>query len=199
MQVIPLYNGYEIFIFKKMALFLQKELKNHMKKYFLASCLLLLTFIAQAQNKKNFPAVNIKTLDGKPFNTKDLDNNGKPMVVSFWATWCKPCIQELMNISEVYEQWQKETGVKLIAISIDDARNTAKVPGFVKGKDWKYEVYLDPNSDLKRELGVNNVPHTFLLDGNKNIVWDHNSYTNGDEEKLYELIQKLTKGEPIKE
>lgn len=170
-----------------------------MKKIIVLTFVFILTQLLHAQNKKPLPAVNIKTLDGKAFNTKDFDNNGKPIIISFWATWCKPCIQELINISEVYEQWQKETNVKLIAISIDDARNTAKVPSFVKGKDWKYEVYLDVNSDFKRELGVNNVPHTFLLDGNKNIVWDHNSYTNGDEEKLYELVKKLSKGEVIKE
>ncbi len=171
-----------------------------MKKNFLI--ILMLFFIGLqllAQSKRPIPSVNIKTLDGKSFNTKDFDNNGKPIILSFWATWCKPCIQELVNIAEVYEEWQKETGVKLIAISIDDARNTAKVPSIVKGKDWKYEVYLDVNSDFKRELGVNNVPHTFLIDGNKNIVWDHNSYTNGDEEKLYELIKKVANGETIKE
>jgi len=170
-----------------------------MKKTVFGVLFLLSSITLIAQNKKTFPSVGIKTIDGKAFNSKDFDNNGKPIIVSFWATWCKPCIQELINISEVYEEWQKETGVKLIAISIDDARNTAKVPGFVKGKDWKYEVYLDPNSDLKREMGVNNVPHTFLLDGNKNIVWDHNSYSNGDEEKLYELVKKVAKGESIKE
>ncbi len=170
-----------------------------MKKNIFIVVILIAFQCVFAQSKRPLPSVNIKTIDGKAFNSKEFDNNGKPIIISFWATWCKPCIQELINISEVYEEWQKETGVKLIAISIDDARNTAKVPSFVKGKDWKYEVYLDVNSDFKRELGVNNVPHTFLLDGNKNVVWDHNSYTNGDEEKLYELVKKLSKGETIKE
>ena len=69
-------------------------------------------------NKRPLPSVDIKTLDGKSFNSADFDNGGKPMIINFWATWCKPCIAELTNIEEVYEEWVKETGVKIIAVSI---------------------------------------------------------------------------------
>jgi cytochrome c biogenesis protein CcmG/thiol:disulfide interchange protein DsbE len=158
-----------------------------------------LVFAQSSENARAFPEVSIKTLDGKSISTKDFDNGGKPIVVSFWATWCKPCVNELTNMAELYEQWQKQTGVKVIAISIDDARNTAKVAPFVNGKGWDYEVYTDPNSDLKRALNINLVPHTFLLDGQKNIVWQHNSYTEGDEIKLFELVKKVAEGKPIAE
>lgn len=120
-------------------------------------------------------------------------------VVNFWATWCKPCIQELIAIQDSYEDLVAETGVKLIAISIDDARNAAKVRPFVEGRAWEYEVYLDVNQDFKRALNVNNVPHTFLLDGNRMIVWDHNSYSPGDEEHLFELVRTLAAGKPLEE
>jgi hypothetical protein len=105
----------------------------------------------------------------------------------------------LTNISDLYDDWKEKTGVKLIAISIDDARNMAKVAPFVNGKGWDYEVYLDSNADLKRALNVNLVPHTFLLDGKKQIVWQHNSYTEGDEIKLFDLIQKVAAGKTIAE
>jgi peroxiredoxin len=162
----------------------------------------LLTVSAQAQildNKRPMPEVDIKSIDGKNINTKEFDNGDAPIVISFWATWCKPCVTELTNISEVYDEWQEETGVKLIAISIDDARNQTKVAPFVNGKGWDYEVYLDPNADLKRALNVNLVPHTFLLDKDNQIVWQHNSYAEGDEEHLYELVKKLARGESIPE
>ncbi|MFC5271502.1 TlpA family protein disulfide reductase [Adhaeribacter terreus] len=171
-----------------------------MKKVFVSLCLSLLVFAAQAQttdNARKLPAVDVKTLDGKTFNTSQLSNNGKPVIISFWATWCKPCISELINISDVYEDWQKETGVKLVAISIDDVRNAAKVGPLVNGKAWTYDVYLDQNQDLKRALNVNNVPHTFLLNGNGEIVWQHNAYAEGDEKHLYELVKKVSVGEAI--
>ncbi len=115
---------------------------------------LLATTFGFSQESRSLPNVKVKTLAGDAFNISELDNNNKPMVISFWATWCKPCKKELNNISEVYEDWQEETGVKLVAISIDDTRSMSKVAPFVNASDWEYEVYLDPNGDLKsmREL-----------------------------------------------
>jgi peroxiredoxin len=143
------------------------------------------------------PSVTLKDLNGSKINSGTFSNNGKPIIISFWATWCKPCKKELDAIAENYVDWQKETGVKLIAISIDDARSSGKVVTDVKAKAWDYEVYIDENQDFKRAMNVNNVPHTFLVNGNGEIVWSHNSYSEGDEDKLYENVQHLIKGEKL--
>jgi len=139
------------------------------------------------------PDVKIKDLEGNSVDISKLTNNGKPIIISFWATWCKPCKAELNTIAEEYEDWVDETGVKMIAVSIDDARSTGRVEPYVNAQGWEYDVLLDPNGDLKRAMNVNNVPHTFLIDGSGKIVWDHNNYAAGDEEELYEEILKLTK------
>jgi len=143
-----------------------------------------------AKTKYELPSATVKTLDGKTVDTKTFENDGKPIIISFWATWCKPCVLELNTIMDEYADWQEETGVKLIAISIDDARNTAKVPPFVNGKGWEYEVYLDPNGDFKRVMNVNTVPHTFVLNGDLQVVWSHNAYAPGDEEHLFEIVKE---------
>lgn len=142
---------------------------------------------------KTIAKANVKTLKGKTVNTSTFNNDGKPMVISFWATWCSPCKKELNAISEVYEDWVEETGVKLIAISIDDARNKHKVKPYVDSKGWDFEVYLDVNQDLKRAMNVNNVPYTFLIDGKGKIVYEHNNYVPGDEKILYKKIKALVK------
>jgi thiol-disulfide isomerase/thioredoxin len=166
-----------------------KEMKN-----IFYSTLLVLSFttISFAQNR-TLPSVEVKTLDGGNINIQEIENNGNPIVISFWATWCIPCKKELNNIAEVYEDWQEETGVKLIAISIDNTRSKLKVMPYVNASDWDYEVYLDPNRDLARAMGVSNVPHTFLLNGKNEIVWQHRQYADGDEDELLEQIKKIAK------
>jgi thiol-disulfide isomerase/thioredoxin len=155
--------------------------------------LLVLNFASFGQTGTRMPSVMVQTMDGKKVDTKTFSNNGKPIIVNFWATWCAPCKRELSTIADKYETWQEETGVKLIAISIDDARSMARVAPYVNGQDWDYEIYLDPNGDLKRALNVNNVPHTFLLNGNGEIVYQHNNYEPGDENELYAKVKELTR------
>ena len=169
-----------------------------MKKLILLSALTIFSFSLYAQSEtRTIPSENVKDMEGGNVNTSDFNNDGKPMIINFWATWCSPCKRELNNIAEVYDDWVSETGVKLIAISIDDARNAGKVAPYVNGKSWDYEVYIDSNQDFKRALNVNNIPHTFLVNGKGEIVWQHNSYSEGDEDELYEAVKKLAAGEEL--
>ena len=165
-----------------------------MRKQILTFLVVLLTTnFSFSQNARKLPNIEVKTLKGDAFNISELNNDGSPIVISFWATWCKPCKKELNNISEVYEDWQEETGVKLVAISTDDTRSMSKVAPYINSSDWEYEIYLDPNGDLKRAMSVSTIPHTFLLNGKKEIVWQHRGYVEGDEEELYTKIVELTK------
>lgn len=156
------------------------------KKLFITTLLLISGVSAWAE----LPSVNLKDTDGRTVNTAELSNDGKPFVISFFATWCKPCMRELKAIHEVYPDWQDETGVRLIAVSTDKAQDEQKVKPFVASKGWEYQVLLDPNEEFKRQLGVNDIPHVFVVDGNGNIVWNHQGYIDGGEEDILEAVKK---------
>lgn len=156
-------------------------------KTFVLTLMLAVAFGASA----GLPSVQLKTLDGKTVDTATLSNDGKPFVISFFATWCKPCNRELKAINEVYADWQEETGMKLIAISIDEAQNATKVKPLVDSEGWEYEVLLDPNSEFKQALGINMIPHVLVIDGEGNIAESHSGYTEGAEGHLIEKIREL--------
>ena len=160
-----------------------------MKKIFfsLIVCLLAGYGVALAQ----LPAVTLKTLDGGSVQSETLSNDGKPFIIDFFATWCKPCNRELSAIAEVYEDWQQETGVKIFAVSIDQAQNTNKVKPLVDQNEWEYDVLLDPNSDLLKALGGQMIPFVVVVDGEGNIVAKHSGYTDGAENELIEEVRKL--------
>lgn len=165
-----------------------------MKTIKIFSILLFLIFsISLAKDSSTLPKVDLKTLKGKKFNSSKISNDGKPYIINFWATWCKPCIKELNAINEVYEEWQDETGIKIFAVSIDDSRNSRRVAPFVKGRGWKYDVLLDENKDFFRAMNVSNPPHTFLFNGKGELVWEHNGYAPGGEEEILEEIHKALK------
>jgi peroxiredoxin len=100
-------------------------------------------------------------------------------------------LRELNAINEMYEDWQEETGVRVIAISTDEAQNVNKVKPLVDRLGWDYEVLLDTNSDFKRALNVNLIPAVFIFDGQGQVVEFRSGYTDGSENHLIEKVREL--------
>ena len=159
-----------------------------MRRFVLLASAALLALALHAQAR--LPKVTLKNTDGKSVQTDTLSNDGRPVIVSFFATWCKPCNRELNAIHEVYDDWQQETGVRLVAVSIDQAQNVNKVKPMVDEYGWTYEVLLDTNGDFKRSLGVQMIPYVLVLDGKGNIVYKHNGYADGAETELFEKVKE---------
>jgi len=156
----------------------------------LAFAFILIGLQAFAQDA--LPNVSLTTMDGEKITLANAAKSDGPVVISLWATWCVPCLKELDAISEVYEDWQDETNVKLIAVSIDDSRTVKRVKPLINGKGWDYTILLDTNNDVKRALGAATVPLTILVKDGK-IVYRHSGYSPGAEHELYEKIQENSK------
>lgn len=162
-----------------------------MKKILMTVIMAFVAIIASTGAWAQLPGVEVKDLNGKAVDVATLSNDGKPFVISFFATWCKPCLRELKAINEVYADWQDETGMKLIAVSIDEAQNAGKVKPLADAEGWDYEVLLDTNKAFANAMGIQSVPHVLLIDGNGKIVMSHAGYTDGSEQELIKKIREL--------
>ena len=160
-----------------------------MKKFAIVLCSIITVGLS---GQTSVPDINVKDMEGNNVSFKSAIDTNKLTIVSFWATWCGPCIKELEAINEVYEVWQTEYNVDLIAVSIDDSRNSKKVKPKVLGLGWEYTVLLDENSDLARAMNVVNPPMLFVINQKGRVVYTHAGYSPGSEDELEEKLGELT-------
>ena len=113
-----------------------------------------------------------------------------PVLISFWATWCKPCIKELDELQEVYKKY-KEKGFEILAIDVDGPRSISIVKSMVKGRKWDFPVVWDKSKNVYRKYHVLGIPHTVLIDKSGKIRYTHTTYRPGDEEVIKKKIEEL--------
>ena len=155
--------------------------------------LMLAVMVGVNASAQTLPDVKIENQEGKIISTKSLAD-GTPMIISFWSTTCKPCIQELNAINDNLYDWLEEVDMKVVAVSVDDARTVSRARAMTKGQGWDdYVCLYDKNQDFKRAMNVSLTPHTFIVDGKGNIVYSHSGYTPGSEQELFEKIKALKK------
>ena len=165
-----------------------------MKLLLLFILLFFVTFPIVAQNEEDItgrkaPNFKLVNLDGK-YVELDKETRSGPVLLSFWATWCKPCLEEMVEFNKIYEQY-KDKGFSLLAISTDTEKSVAKVKPYIKSKEYKFPVVLDTNSEVARKYYAQQMPYTVLLDKSGNIVYSHLGYMKGDEQKVEKLITEL--------
>ena len=159
-----------------------------MKKLLFLMFALVMGFSASAQT---LPDVKVENQEGKVVSIREVID-GTPMIISFWSTTCKPCIMELNAINNNLPDWLEEVNMKVVAVSVDDARTVSRARAMTQGQGWDdYTCLYDKNQDLKRAMNVSLTPHTFIVDGEGNIIYSHSGYTPGSEEELFEKIKAL--------
>ncbi len=155
---------------------------------FLLSIAILISALASAQ----VPSVMVENSKGESFDTSVLVKDGKPTILSFWSTSCKPCIRELDAVYDALPDWKDEADFKVVAVSTDDSRLLAKAKSFAEGRGWgeDFTLLFDKNQDFMRAMNVSVVPHVFVLDAKGKVVYSHTSYVPGNELELFDAIKK---------
>ena len=159
----------------------------------LASLLLILMVFALAEegSAADAPSFNLEDVDGNDINLDSLLAKG-PVLISFWALWCKMCIKELDALRPYAEEFDS-LGVTLLAISQDKTRAVPKVKPFATSHKWTYQVVLDPENIMRDLYNVQAMPTFFIIDQNKQIVFTHQGYKPGDEESIIAKVRELFK------
>jgi cytochrome c biogenesis protein CcmG, thiol:disulfide interchange protein DsbE len=157
---------------------------------------LSISLISYSQNSDSFlfkvpTDVTLRNVYGGTFNSSNITNQGKPIIIIFWKYCCSSNITMLSNINEMYSDWQKETGVVIYAVSIDDPRNSLRIAPLVNSNQWEFNVLLDVNSDFKRAMNVLAVPHVFIINGKNEIVWQKSTYTPSEEDEIFKILKSL--------
>lgn len=141
------------------------------------------------------PSVKVENTKGAQVNTSSLINHKTPMIISFWATTCKPCIRELDAINEQLPDWLEEANFRVVAVSTDDSRSTAKAQWHwqrdMDGMD--FIMLYDKNQEFMRAMNVSLTPQVYVVDANGKIVYSHTGYAPGSELELLKAIKKLQK------
>jgi peroxiredoxin len=144
-----------------------------------------------AFSQKQTPNVSLSDLEGKKISVPtDFMEKDKLYIFSFWATWCTPCINELDEMNDVQDTWKKTLAVEIIAVATDDSRTQKRIKPLVNGKGWDYTILLDSNQELKRALGIVNIPYTVVIK-NGVIVHIQNGFVPGSDSELFEKLKAL--------
>ncbi len=139
--------------------------------------------------KPAFSVLELQNLDGETVALSTLLGKG-PILVDFWATWCKPCLKALPELDALHTELG-ERGLSVLAINEDGPRNASKVKPFMQTNGYSFPVLLDLNREAQRRMQVATLPTTLLLDAEGNVLHTSFGYDPGEFTKLRPLIESL--------
>lgn len=145
------------------------------------------TALGQALKSKKAPDFSLKDINGKLVTLSKNYGEG-PIYISFWATWCRPCREELKIIQRLYEKYS-DRGFKVFAINTEGPRTSGKVKSYVKSNGWTFDILLDADGEVfRRKYKGFAQPYTVMTDPQGRIILNSIGFKPGDEKHIEELI-----------
>jgi len=159
-----------------------------MKSKFLIFITLLLFLPLTILAAGEIPDFILKDINDNPVKFSELLGKG-PIIIDFWASWCKPCMKELPELSSL--QTKYDTLITIVCISADRPRSVARAKGIVKSKQFSFITLFDQNREVQKLFNITSIPRTFIVNKNGEIVYEHTGYRRGDEKHLEEELLKI--------
>lgn len=131
------------------------------------------------------PAYTAQTMEGTPIALADL--KGEVVMLNVWATWCKPCREEIPALDSLQREFGPR-GFRVVGVSIDVAGDTAEIAGFARSLGASYELWLDPDDKVSTTFRAIGVPSTALIDRNGVLRWRHMGPVRASDASLRALL-----------
>ncbi len=130
------------------------------------------------------PEIALKDLQGQEVRLSDL--HGKVVLVNFWATWCKPCKEEMPAMQASYERLREQG---FVVLAVNELEDVEKVAEHIKTHGHTFLVVMDHNNGVANRYGVVGLPASFLID-RQGIVREHIFGNLLTEERIFELVRR---------
>ena len=160
-------------------------------KLIATGCFVLLCFVVDAQS--SLPTAQIKTLRGSIIPFSSAVQKDSLVLVCFWSTTSEMSITELNAINAKFEKWKEGLAFKLMAVAVDEGKTISRVRGAVNANDWKFDVYIDINGELRNALKSNNLPQAIIIKNDK-VIYQQSGYEQGTEDYLYKRMRAIADG-----
>lgn len=136
--------------------------------------------------------------EGKTLKAQNFE--GKWTLLTFWAIWCGPCMEELPALNQLGQQWQGPE-FNIVTVNIDDvhSENFEAARRFLTANSIILPTLFDKTGDLKKAFGVTELPRHFLINPEKKIVWQATGAYKWNEAKARDQLMKLMENETEKE
>lgn len=154
-----------------------------MKRLLIAALAVMLPLTVLAQQ---IPSLELSDAKGKAVTTASLVDGKTPFAVTFWASWCRPCRQELEALTDSAEDWKEP--FRIYAVCVDDARSISRARALASSSGWPVTVLYDVNSTFAKAMDVSSIPHVFVFDKDGKRIYSHLGYIPGDEDKLLKIL-----------
>ena len=130
-----------------------------------------------------------RTIDGTRLELARKLEQG-PVLLDFWATWCRPCERSLPTTQRLHERY-REQGLTVVGVSVDGPRNWARVRPFASRLGLTFPVILDEDGSLARRFRVGGVPTTVLIAADGRVVRAHTGWVPGEDDSLAAAVSVL--------
>jgi peroxiredoxin len=159
----------------------------------IACGMLLLAVPATAGKNMTAPDFTLSNLKGKSVTLSDVLKEG-PVLLDFWATWCKPCVKAFPGLQNLFERYEKR-GLRVVTVSVDSPKSQARVTPLITSKKYTFEVLLDTQGRVARKYNIMALPRTLLISPTGEIVYATVGNRPTSHKELEQAILEILPGE----